>query len=80
MKTFAIIHNIALFLLLGHILNCGRDNHLFGIRGGTVRSTNTIWVFVYGHILLPSPHCHSVSHPTSHFASLAGDRCQLYTV
>jgi len=65
MTTFAIIHNIALFLLVGHILNCGRSIHSSGIRDGIVRSINAIRVFVYCHILRPSPHsvnlCCSVS-------------------
>ena len=53
--TFAIIHNIALFLLVGHILNCGRSIHSSGIRDGIVRSINAIRGFVYCHILRPSP-------------------------
>jgi len=65
MTTFAITHNIALFLLVGHILNCGRSAHSSGIRDGNVRSINAIQVFVYCHILRPSPHsvnlCCSVS-------------------
>jgi len=65
MTTFAIIHNIALFLLVGHMLNCGRSIHSSGIRDGIVRSINAIQVYVYCHILRPSPHsvnlCCSVS-------------------
>jgi len=65
MMTFAIIHNIALFLFLDHILNYGRNIHSAGIRDGVVRSINAIQVFVYCHILRPSPHtinlCCSVS-------------------
>ena len=38
MTTFAIIHNIALFLLVGRMLNCGRSIHSSGIRDGIVRS------------------------------------------
>ena len=56
MSTIAIIYNIALFLLVGHILNCGRSIHSSGIRDGIVRSINVIRVFVYCHILRPSPH------------------------
>jgi len=65
MTTFAIIHNMALFLLVGHILNCGRSIHSSGIRDRIVRSISAIRVFVYCHILRPSPHsvnlCCSVS-------------------
>jgi len=50
---------------VGHILNCGRSIHSSGIRDGIVRSINAIRVFVYCHILRPSPHpvnlCCSVS-------------------
>jgi len=63
--TFSLIDNIALFLLVGHVLNCGCNFHSSGIRGGIVRSINAIGVFVYSHILRPSPHsvnlCSSVS-------------------
>jgi len=65
MTMFAIIHNMALFLSMGHILNCGRNIHSSGIRDGIVRSINAIRGFVYCHILRPSPHsvnlCCSVS-------------------
>ena len=59
------VHNIALFLLLDHILNCRHIIHSSGIRDGIVRSFNAIRVFVYCHILRPSAHsinlCCSVS-------------------
>jgi len=65
MTTFGVIHNIALFLLLGHILKCGRNIHSSGIRNGIVRSINAILVFVFCHIHHPTPHsvnlCSSVS-------------------
>jgi hypothetical protein len=56
MTTFVIIHNIALFLLVGHLLNCGRNIHSSGIRDENVCSINAIRVFLYCHILRPSPH------------------------
>jgi len=63
--TLAISHNTALFSLVGHILNCGRNIHSSGIRDGIVRSISAIRVYVYCHILLPSPHsvslCSSLS-------------------
>ena len=65
MTTFAIIHNIALFVLLGHILKCGRNIHSSGIRDWVVRSINAIRVNVFCHIHHPTPHsvnlCSSVS-------------------
>ena len=65
MTTFAIMHNIGLFLLVGHISNCGRNIHSSGIRDGVVRSINAIRVSCYCHVLRPSPHsvnlCSSVS-------------------